>query len=154
VSVFAKLNLKDQRQILVLDAPVDFEAAMAALADVTVVRVPQLENPSFVLAFALELPQVERAAEIASGIAGDPIVWVAYPKQSSKRYRCGFNRDNGWESFGAAGFEPVRQVAVDADWSALRFRRVGAIKQLTRSSEMALTDEGKRRGRTKVVAAD
>jgi hypothetical protein len=23
----------------------------------------------------------------------------------------------------AGGFEPVRQVAIDADWSALRFRR-------------------------------
>ena len=49
--------------------------------------------------------------------------------------------------FGAAGFEPVRQVAIDEDWSALRFRRVEHVKTLTRSKAMALTEEGKERGR-------
>ena len=48
---------------------------------------------------------------------------------------------------GGAGFEPVRQVAIDEDWSALRFRRVAHVKSLTRSKAMALTDEGKQRGR-------
>jgi hypothetical protein len=38
---------------------------------------------------------------------------------------------------GAAGFEPVRMVAVDEDWSALRFRRVGFIKTLTRRSQVS-----------------
>ncbi|MDZ7812318.1 MAG: hypothetical protein U5L74_04040 [Ideonella sp.] len=33
---------------------------------------------------------------------------------------------------GAAGFEPVRQVVVDEDWSALRFRRAEFIKTLAR----------------------
>jgi hypothetical protein len=38
-----------------------------------------------------------------------------------------------------AGFEPVRQVAIAADWSALRFRRVETIKKLTRSSLGAIS---------------
>jgi hypothetical protein len=33
------------------------------------------------------------------------------------------NRDTGWEALQAAGFDTVRLVAIDADWSALRFRR-------------------------------
>lgn len=28
----------------------------------------------------------------------------------------------------AAGFRPIRQVAIDEDWSALRFRRVEFVK--------------------------
>jgi hypothetical protein len=70
---------------------------------------------------------------------------VAYPKGSSKAYRCEFNRDTGWQALGAAGFEPVRQVSIDADWSALRFRRVARIASLTRRPAMTLSEEGKRR---------
>jgi len=34
-----------------------------------------------------------------------------------------FNRDTGWDVMRSAGFDTVRQVAIDEDWSALRFRR-------------------------------
>jgi hypothetical protein len=61
---------------------------------------------------------------------GDAILWMAYPKGTSKRYECEFNRDNGWDVLGRAGFEGVRQVAIDEDWSALRFRRVEFSKSL------------------------
>jgi hypothetical protein len=50
-------------------------------------------------------------------------VWVAYPKKASRRYGCEFDRDTGWQALGDAGFEPVRQVAIDEDWSALRCRQ-------------------------------
>ena len=36
---------------------------------------------------------------------------------------------------GDAGFEPVRMVAIDEDFSAVRFRRVEFIKTLTRGKE-------------------
>ena len=45
-----------------------------------------------------------------------------------KRYICEFNRDDGWQVIRGAGFDSVRQVAIDEDWSALRFRRVEYIK--------------------------
>ncbi len=48
-------------------------------------------------------------------------------------------------TLGAAGFEPVRMVAIDEDWSALRFRRVEHIKKMTRS--FAMTDAGKEKVR-------
>jgi hypothetical protein len=72
---------------------------------------------------------------------GDVVIWFAYPKGTSKKYKCEFNRDTGWEIFGKLGFEPVRAVAIDEDWSALRFRRVSFIKTMIRS--FALTEEGK-----------
>lgn len=37
----------------------------------------------------------------------------------------------------------MRQVAIDADWSALRFRNVDKIKKLTRTK--AATEKGKER---------
>jgi hypothetical protein len=139
--LFTKLNYKAQRPILALDAPESFEAELAALGDVPVVReAAAAPEVAFMIAFVTRLAQVEAASAVAAARApGDAIVWLAYPKSSSKRYSCEFNRDTGWASMGAAGFEPVRQVAIDADWSALRFRRVEFIKQLTRNPKMRLT---------------
>jgi hypothetical protein len=37
-------------------------------------------------------------------------------------------RRTGWQALSDAGFRPVRQVAIDADWSALRFRRKEFVK--------------------------
>jgi hypothetical protein len=72
---------------------------------------------------------------------GDAILWFCYPKGTSKKYTCDFNRDTGWASLGQLGWEPVRQVAIDDDWSALRFRNPDFIKTMTRS--FAMTEKGK-----------
>lgn len=46
---------------------------------------------------------------------------------------------------GEAGFEPVRMIAIDEDWSALRFRRAEFIKTMTRPKEWRFSAEGKSR---------
>ena len=38
-----------------------------------------------------------------------------------------------------AGFEPVRMIAIDEDWSAVRFRRVEFIKTMNRPEDVRLT---------------
>jgi hypothetical protein len=62
----------------------------------------------------------------------DAVLWCCYPKKSSKKYSSDITRDTGWAVFGDFNYEPVRQVAVDDDWSALRFRSVDHIKVMTR----------------------
>jgi hypothetical protein len=144
-SVFDKLNLKDQREILVLNAPASFEPELRKLSDVTVqTRLPTRGPVTFALIFATQQAEVDTAAkQLAKQTPGDAVVWFAYPKGSSKRYKCDFNRDTGWKALGQAGFEPVRQIAIDEDWSALRFRRAEFIKSMTRSPKNALSKTGK-----------
>lgn len=146
-AVFTKLNLKDQAEIVVIDPPASFEPELASLEGVAVRRsLDDAARVQFSLAFVTQQKQIDAlAGQIAARGEGDVVVWFAYPKGSSKRYRCDFNRDTGWGSLGAAGFEPVRQVAIDADWSALRFRRVEYIKKLTRSSLRAISAAGQQR---------
>jgi hypothetical protein len=146
-SVFEKLNLKDQRDILVVNAPKSFEAELLSLAEVTVrKRMPASAPVAFALVFATEQAEVDAAAvQLAKVAPGDAIVWFAYPKGTSKRYTCGFNRDSGWKALGRAGFEPVRQIAIDEDWSALRFRRADVIKSMTRSPERAMSRRGRKK---------
>jgi hypothetical protein len=45
---------------------------------------------------------------------------------------CEFNRDKGWGVLARSGFDCVRQVAIDEDWSALRFRRIEFINHRAR----------------------
>jgi hypothetical protein len=99
-----------------------------------------------VIAFAVTQAEVDAASQlIVSCAEGDAIVWMAYPKGSSRNYRCEFNRDTGWAVLGAAGYEAVRQVAIDADWSALRFRKVEFIKTITRNPAGAISKAGRAR---------
>lgn len=146
-SVFAKLNLKDQTAILVLNAPASFAPELAALRGVSVHRrAAALKTIPFLLAFVTKQKDVDAIARsVAKKAAGDAVVWFAYPKGTSKRYTCDFNRDTGWAVLGQLGFEPVRQVAIDEDWSALRFRRVEFIKTLTRRTLSPLTKAGQKR---------
>jgi hypothetical protein len=147
MGVFEKLNLKAQTEIVVLGAPPSFEVELGKLQGVKISRsLPKRARVAFALAFVTKLAEVESIAKSLSKLAeGDPVIWVAYPKGSSKRYKCEFNRDTGWAALGAAGFEAVRQVAIDEDWSALRFRRAEFIKAMTRDPSRAMSAEGSRR---------
>jgi hypothetical protein len=143
--LFKKLNLKDQTEILVVDAPESFELELEQLPGVTVLRnVEQAETITFSLAFVMTQDAVDQTAiAVSAKTQGDAVIWFAYPKGSSKKYTCDFNRDTGWEKLGELGFEGVRQVAIDADWSALRFRRVEFIKTMIRDPKRAMTGRGK-----------
>ncbi|MEM8859579.1 MAG: hypothetical protein AAGD96_14725 [Chloroflexota bacterium] len=142
------MNLKPEiRTLLVYNAPKSFDSEIELLDDIEIIRDPaQVDETPFGLAFAITLAELEEAAEIlATKTKGDALVWIAYPKGSSKKYKGEFNRDTSWAAFGKYGFEGVRQVAIDADWSALRFRRVEFIKTMKRDPKRAISKEGKKR---------
>lgn len=145
--IFKKLNLKSEREILVVNSPDSFEPEISALSGVSVRRDPgRARSVKFALAFVTQADELDRLARaLTSKAEGDAVLWFAYPKKSSKKYRCEFSRDTGWGVLGEAGFEGVRQVAIDEDWSALRFRRVQFIKTLKRDSKRALSAAGKAR---------
>jgi hypothetical protein len=130
MKIFDKLNLKNLTKILVLNAPQSFEPELAALRGITLSRsLRGLGEIEFSLAFVTRQKEVDQLAGSIVKIAkGDPVVWFAYPKGTSKKYESEINRDNGWQAMKQAGFDTVRLVAIDEDWSALRFRRAQFIK--------------------------
>ena len=128
--LFKKLNLGAHQEVVVLNAPDSFEPELEQLKGVKILRDPaKPKNVKFGMAFAITQAQLDRASKMfAAASEGDAVIWFAYPKGTSKRYSCEFNRDSGWKVIVAAGFESVRMVAIDEDWSALRFRRVEYVK--------------------------
>jgi hypothetical protein len=129
-SIFRKLNLKAQREIAVFNVPASFEAELTQLKGIKILRDPRKPKViQFALAFVMQQSELNRLSRIlANGSEGDALLWFAYPKGTSKRYSCDFNRDTGWQVIRKAGFDSVRQVAIDEDWSALRFRRAEYVK--------------------------
>lgn len=91
------------------------------------------EKPGFMLAFVQTEEEVEKYFSQMHELAPeDEAIWMAYPKGTSKRYKSQINRDKGWKYLGQFEYEVVRQIAIDEDWSALRFRKVRFIKTMIR----------------------
>ncbi|MGC1461074.1 MAG: hypothetical protein WA802_02660 [Terracidiphilus sp.] len=130
-NVFEKLNLKDRQEMVVLNAPASFEAELARLPVMTIHHsLASVAEVGFLLAFVTKQTEVDAlAAKVAERAKGDAVVWFAYPKGTSKKYKCDFNRDTGWDALKAAGFDTVRAVAIDEDWTGMRFRRVEFVKR-------------------------
>lgn len=140
--LFKKLNFKTHPHILVLNSPGSFEKELEQLASETQIfkSLQGIEYLHFVLVFVQTLHEIESSiAAIYPKLEGDAVLWYCYPKASSKRYTCEFNRDTGWSALGKFNLEGVRQVAIDEDWSALRFRKLEFIKNMTRRESMKLS---------------
>jgi hypothetical protein len=128
--LFEKLNLGEHREIVVLDAPPSFEEEITGMNELVIQRqIRNIQKFQYALFFVKTLADVEAGVEVLSLAHGDAIAWFVYPKGTSKNYKCEFHRDNGFTSVHAAGWESVRMVAIDADWSALRFRKAKYVKK-------------------------
>jgi hypothetical protein len=141
--ILKKMNLKEGSEVFIQNFPDDLSQLKQDLISVSKLVVNDLkaaDNISFTIVFTTKQSQIDEVSpQIAESVKGDAIVWFVYPKGTSKRYKCEFNRDNGWNILGKLGFEGVRMVAIDEDWSALRFRRVEFMKKITRDDSRRLT---------------
>jgi hypothetical protein len=112
MDVTAKLQIKPGQRVAVLGAAGDMPSVVAPGAN------PAAESggADAVIAFA------RNRAELASVAAArqDRLAWIAYPKAG--KLGTDLNRDILAALLTAEGIQPVRQVAVDETWSALRFR--------------------------------
>jgi hypothetical protein len=129
-TLYEKLQLKDHQEILVLQAPESFDKELSRLPVKAIHRhIESVPEIGFSLAFVTRQSEVDALVPaIIARAKGDAAIWFAYPKGSSKKYKCDFNRDTGWAALRNARFDTVRSIAIDEDWTGLRFRRVEYIK--------------------------
>lgn len=147
-AILKKLNFKDQKLLHILNAPPEFLPVVDEMLQFAAIEttVASTEYSEFILVFVTEQKQIDELTPVlASALNGDGLLWYAYPKGTSRKYTCNFNRDTGWQMLGKFGFEGVRQVAINEDWTALRFRRVEYIKNMKRDPKRAMSKEGKKR---------
>ncbi|WP_066319059.1 MULTISPECIES: hypothetical protein [Aquimarina] len=146
--LFKKLQLPPELdEVLILNEPKGFCKELDCLKDVDVKEsLIQVSEVDFAIVFVTEKKQIENRIEtLYPKFVGDGILWFAYPKKSSKNYTSEITRDYGWGVLGDYNLEPVRQVSIDDDWTALRFRKVSFIRKMTRSKDFALSESGKQK---------
>lgn len=61
------------------------------------------------------------AAPAIEAALRDKLAWIAYPRKAG-RLGTDLNRDILAKSLAGRGVQPVRQIAINEVWSALRFR--------------------------------
>ena len=133
--LFTKLNYKEGQPMVVLHPPVDFYQQLKTISfeNQVVTEITPGQPIEFIIVFSNKKAEI---AEILNStvpfLIGDAVFWLAYPKGTSKKYSCDFNRDTSWEICKPYQLLPVRQIAVDDDWSALRFRKKEYIKSTVR----------------------
>jgi hypothetical protein len=133
--LLTKLNYKGQQRIAVINAGDKFLSALEeGLKGVQVDRAIDQRFPyEFLIIFVQLVSEVEfMAPKALHNLTADGVLWFAYPKKTSKKLSSDIDRDHGWEVLIDRGFDKVRMVAVDEDWSALRFRNVRFIKSAQR----------------------
>ncbi len=126
-----KMTWKDGMNIQIWNAPSELKELISSWKSGGLIN-PEAK-PDFLLAFVQTEEEVKKYfLEMQNLTPEDQQIWLAYPKGTSKRYKAQINRDSGWKYLGEFDFEGVRQIAINEDWSALRFRKRKYIKVMTR----------------------
>ncbi len=144
-ATFKKLNYKGAEKVYVINHPSSFNENLKSISEIAQIEtsIAGAEEIEFLIAFVTRQNEIDDLIpQVAPKLKGDAILWMCYPKGTSKKYTCNFNRDTGWKILGNYDLEGVRQVAIDEDWTAMRFRKEDYIKKLNRKFD-ALSDKGK-----------
>jgi hypothetical protein len=124
-AILKKMRFKEGLQGVVLNAPIEIEEAFveAGFSD----EIGSGER-GFTLLFVRDRPEDEEwFKSTTEAVERDSLLWVAYPKGSSK-VKTDINRDSLWKFTEPYGFRPVSQVSIDKTWSAMRFRPSDRVK--------------------------
>jgi hypothetical protein len=129
---------------LVLNAPKAYDGVIKAFEG-EVHQQAELEMYDFVQVFGTSNEELQlNAKKAVAYVKDDGLLWLCYPKKSSKVYKgSDCSRECVTGMLSEVGYEPVRQIAIDDDWSALRFRKPEKIKKMVR--DFAVSDEGIKR---------
>ena len=139
-SVVEKLQLKKDQKAIILNSPLDVMPKLISRnVDFSVEHAREQEY-HLVLIFCTTKYEIDTWLDRALSLkTEDGALWVAYPKKSSK-IRTDLARDDGWKSVEDSGWLPVRQIAIDNNWSALRFKQRSTIKELKRGTDHPAVD--------------
>lgn len=122
LKIHKKLRLQTNMSLLVMNAPITYLPVLEGQQFDTAPVEEKIRDYDFIQVFVTRLEQLDELLKVVK-TAGkyDCILWFCYPKGSSK-IESDIKRDLFWPILEKIGMRPVAQVAIDADWSAVRAR--------------------------------
>lgn len=123
-SLFEKLQLNDERNLLIQGLPSSIEKQFIKLSySKNVTPLLRSKRIDFALVFAVNIHQLNGILrEVIPALHADGKMWVAYPKTASK-ISSDLNRHCSWELLREGGYEGISEVTLDHVWSAIRFTK-------------------------------
>lgn len=129
-----KLNYKDDDTVLVINPPDNYKERIKGTGYLT--SPDANARYTFVQAFCYKKADIPKNFKLAiDHLEKGGKLWFCYAKKSSELYT-DISRDDGWDAADTHGFIAVRQVAINDDWSALRFKPEVEVKNITRGSAL------------------
>ena len=129
-----KLGLNPGMRALIIAPPPGYLKLLAPLPDSLTVSSKADGVYPFVQVFAMRLSEIgEFAKKLPKYAAPNALVWISYPKKTSK-LKGDLSRDVIRKAMSRAGWRAVSIVAIDVVWSALRFRPTGQIGSRSKQS--------------------
>lgn len=140
--VFDKLQLKDEKNILIQGLPSSIEKQFTKLTYAkNVTPLLKARKVDFALLFALSQHQLNNILlEVFPALHEETKLWIAYPKTASKIVS-DLNRDGSWDVLIRKDYTSVRQVILDHVWTAVRFIKNSQVPNQERAfAECRLSD--------------
>ena len=121
-NIIRKLKIDKYDNAAILNAPDEFLKVIKNFKGSVTNKIKG--KYSYVQVFITSQSEFAKLGEaLTNAIEGDGVLWVCYPKGTSKKYKkVDCNRDTLREAIISYGFEGVSIISLDDDWSALRFR--------------------------------
>jgi len=126
-----KLNYKGYKRIALIKPEESFIKAISEELREVIIdnEIDQRYAYDFILIFVKTVKEVDHYSPRAlHNLSADGILWFCYPKKNSKKYSSELERDRGWKMLNDLGFYGIKMVAIDEDWSGMRFRNIKYIK--------------------------
>jgi hypothetical protein len=118
-----KLAIKEGFQVLLVLAPEGYTARLGPLP-ASVALNPPAGPYDLIQVFVASQKELEAALPALKPLLKPKgYLWVTWHKGAS-RIKTDVTRDTIWPFAGTIGLQPVSNIAVDADWSALRLKIV------------------------------
>lgn len=121
-TVFEKLQLSDERNLLIQGLPSSIEKQFSKLSFAkNMTPLLKIRKIDFALVFAVNENQLNGILkDVMPSLKGESKFWVAYPKVTSKIVT-DLNRESSWNRLTCAGYDSIERVELDHVWSAMRF---------------------------------
>lgn len=118
----AKLQMKPGNRVLLMHLPAGYPAALGPLPE-GVEIITHAESPiNVVLLFVEQRSDLDASLpKLAPVLDGKTLFWIAYQKGGEKA-GTDLNRDRLFEALASWHWTGVTLIALDARWSAMRFR--------------------------------
>ena len=126
-SIAEKMQIKPQTRLLFVNPPEGYLQRMGSLpAGVSLLEGESTGSADLIQVFVKDRGELIAALESLPGrLAKNSALWISYYKGTSQ-LKTDINRDSIWPIATSYGLQPVRQIAIDEDWSALRFKIIEA----------------------------